>query len=127
MIRVWGEDLASSACYCFDFVNREHQYILTPNDVKIYTGNCVQPSVPVLSIEESLERAKATSLYSHATRHDPNWETHVIPEGTILRITQQSHPDFFFTYQCDTLLVRLWFSSPGERDVSALRNGLDKE
>ncbi|KAF8723795.1 hypothetical protein AX14_009188 [Amanita brunnescens Koide BX004] len=61
----------------------------------------------VLSIEESLERAKATSLYSHATRHDPNWETYVIPEGTILRITQQNHPDSFFTYQCDTLLVRL--------------------
>lgn len=62
--------------YChFDFVNGERQYILTPDDVKIYTvETAFSPSIRVLSIEDSLEKAKATSLYSHA-RIDPNWET----------------------------------------------------
>ena len=34
MVRVWGWDMDD--CYCFDFVNSERQYILTPDDVKIY-------------------------------------------------------------------------------------------
>ena len=89
-IWVWGEDLVSYACYCFDFANCEP----SPDDVKIYTvATAFSPSSPVLSIEEPLERVKATSLYSHATRHGPNQETYVIPEGNILRITQQNHPD----------------------------------
>jgi hypothetical protein len=96
MVRVWGGDLASYECYCFDFVNHECQYILTPDDIKIYTvATAFSPSIQVLSIEQSLENAKATSLYSHATRHDPNWETYIIREGTILRITQQNHSDRF--------------------------------
>ena len=92
-IRVWGEDLASYGIYCFDFVNSERQYILTPDDVKIYTVATV--SLPVLSMEQSLEEAKATTLYSHATRHDPNWETYIVREGTVLRIAQKNHPDRF--------------------------------
>ena len=96
IIRVWGGDLASYECYCFDFVNREHQYILTPEDVKIYTmATAFSPGAQVLSIEDSLEKAKAKSLYSHATRRDPNWETYIVHEGTVLHITQQNHPDRF--------------------------------
>lgn len=88
MVRVWGGDLASYGCYCFDFVNRERQYILTPHDVKIYSvATALSPSVQVLSIEQSLEAAKATSLYSDATRRDPNWETYIV------HITQQDHSD----------------------------------
>jgi hypothetical protein len=34
MVRVWGGDSASYERYCFDFYNRERQYILTPDDVK---------------------------------------------------------------------------------------------
>ena len=58
-------------CYRFNFVNRERQYILRPDDVKIYTLEA--PYVPreeVLSIEQSLEKAKATSFYSDATGRD---------------------------------------------------------
>jgi len=94
MVRVWGGDLDD--CYCFDFVNRERQYILTPDDVKIYSvATAFTPSIQVLSIEQSLEEAKATTLYSHATRRDPNWETYIVHEGTILRITQKNRPDRF--------------------------------
>jgi hypothetical protein len=64
MVRVWGGDLASYEYYRFDFVNRERQYILTPDDVKIYAvSTAFSPSVQVLSMEQSLEKAKATSLY----------------------------------------------------------------
>ena len=95
MVRVWGGDLASYGLYCFDFVNGEHQHILTPDDIKIYTmPTAFDPGSQVLSIEESMERAKS-SLYSHATRRDPNWETYTVPEGTVLRITQQNNPDRF--------------------------------
>jgi hypothetical protein len=61
MVRVWGGDLASYEYYCFDFVNRERQYILTPHDVKIYSvATAFSPSLStqVLSIEQSLENSK---------------------------------------------------------------------
>ncbi len=114
MVRVWGGDLASYKRYCLDFVNRERQYILTPDDVKIYSvATACSPSVRVLSIEQSLENAKATSLYSHATRRDPNWETYIVPEGAILRITQQNHSDRFLhiplrTPNDATLVLQPW-------------------
>ncbi|KAF8740693.1 hypothetical protein AX14_007593 [Amanita brunnescens Koide BX004] len=96
MIRVWGGDLESYKYYCFDFVNCERQYILTPDEVKIYTGETAfSPSAQVLSMGDLLEKANAKSLYSHATRRDPNWETYIVREGTVLRITQQNHPDRF--------------------------------
>jgi hypothetical protein len=82
MVRVWGGDLESYECYCFDFVNRERQYILTPDDVEIYSvATALSPSARVLSIEQSLEKSKATSLYSDATRRDPNWETYIVREA----------------------------------------------
>lgn len=94
MVRLWEGDLGYYECYCFDFVNGERQYILTPEDIKIYSvATAFTPSRRILSIEESLEQANATSLYSHATRHDPNWETYIIHEGTALRIIQKNHPD----------------------------------
>jgi hypothetical protein len=114
MVRVWGGDLASYQCYCFDFVNRERQYILTPDDVKIYSvATAFSPSAEVLSIEQSLEKAKATTLYSNATRCDPNWETYIIPEGTTLHITQWNHSDRFLhipmrTPNDATLVLQPW-------------------
>ena len=63
MVRVPG-DLASYERYrdCFDFVNCDRQYILTPIDVKIYTvATAFAPSVQdvqVLSIEQSLEKGE---------------------------------------------------------------------
>ena len=107
MVRVWGGDLAS-----YDFVNYERQYVLTPHDVKIYSvATAFSPSTQVLSIEQSLENSKATSLYSHATRRDPNWETYLVRESTILRITQQNHSDRFLhipmrTPKDSTLVLR---------------------
>jgi hypothetical protein len=113
MVRVWGGDLASYEYYCFDFVNRERQYI-TPHDVKIYSvATAFSPSAQILSIEQSLENSKATSLYSHATRRDPNWETYLVREGTILRIMQQNHSDRFLhipmrTPKDSILVLRPW-------------------
>jgi hypothetical protein len=114
MIRVWGGDLASYQCYCFDFVNRERQYILTPDDVEIYSvATAFSPGIRVLSIEQSLEKAKATSLYSDVTRRDPNWETYIIREGTVLRITQRNHSDRYLhipmrTPNNATLVLQPW-------------------
>lgn len=89
MVRVWGGDLERYEYYCLDFVNHERQYILTPDDVKIYAvATPFSPSVRVLSIEDTLKKANAKSLFSHATRRDPNWETYLVHEGTVLRITQ---------------------------------------
>ena len=110
IIRVWGGDLESYRRYSFDFVDSEHRYILAPHDVKVYSmATAFSPSAQVLSLQESLERAKATSIYSHATRLDPNWETYIIFEGTVLRITQQNHPDCFvhipMRIPCDSTLV----------------------
>lgn len=59
--------------------------------VDIATGASDQ----VPSIEQSLEKAKATSFYSDATRCDPNWETDIIRENTTLHITQHNHSDRF--------------------------------
>jgi hypothetical protein len=112
MVRVWRGDL--DECYSFDFVNRERQYILTPDDVKIYSmATAFTPSIQVLSIEQSLEEAGATTLYSHATRRDPNWETYIVHEGTVLRITQKNHPDRLLniptrTPYGATLVLRPW-------------------
>ena len=76
MVRVWGGDLANTKCYCFDFIKSERQYILTPDDVKIYSMETpFIPSIEILSMEEWMEQQKATSLYIHPTRRDPNWET----------------------------------------------------
>ncbi|KAI6029857.1 hypothetical protein PISMIDRAFT_680793 [Pisolithus microcarpus 441] len=73
MVRVWGGDLEYYEYYCLDFVDHERQYILTPDDVKIYTvATAFSPSARVLSVEDALEKARARSLYSHATRCDPN-------------------------------------------------------
>ncbi|KAF8623283.1 hypothetical protein AX17_007489 [Amanita inopinata Kibby_2008] len=104
IIRVWSGDLANYRCYSFDFVNNEHQYMRTPDDIKIYcVATAFTPGLEVLSIEQSLERAMeaspqfARSLSSarNTAEHDPNWETYVVPEGITLRITQQSRPDRF--------------------------------
>ncbi|KAI6023014.1 hypothetical protein BKA83DRAFT_115944 [Pisolithus microcarpus] len=114
MVRVWGGDLERYEYYCLDFVNHERQHILTPDDVKIYTlATALSPSARVLSVEDSLEKANAKSLYSHATRRDPNWETYVIREGTVLRITQQNRPDRFLhipirAARNSTLVLQPW-------------------
>ena len=56
MVRVWGGDLANTKCYCFDFIKRERQYILTPDDVKIYSMETqFIPSIEILSMEEWME------------------------------------------------------------------------
>jgi hypothetical protein len=61
MVRVWGGDLASYEYYCFDFINRERQYILRPDDIKIYTvATAFDPSSQVLSIKDTLEMGKSS-------------------------------------------------------------------
>lgn len=114
MVRVWGGDLESFEYYCLDFVNHERQYILTPDDVKIYAvATPFSPSLRVLSIEDTLKKANAKSLFSHATRCDPNWETYLVHEGTVLRITQQNRPDLFLhipirAARNSTLVLQPW-------------------
>lgn len=93
-IRVWGGDLERLEHYSLDFVNHECQYILAPDDVKMYTMETPYfPSTRVLSMEDAVEKAGAKTLYSHATRSDPNWETYLVHEGDVLRITQRNRPD----------------------------------
>ncbi|KAI6011372.1 hypothetical protein BKA83DRAFT_4009859, partial [Pisolithus microcarpus] len=79
MVRVWGGDLESFEYYYLDFINHERKYVLTPEDLKIYTVTTpFSLSIQVLSMEDSLEKANAKSPYSHATRCDPNWETYLV-------------------------------------------------
>ena len=94
MIRVWGDNLASSHRYNFDFINNEHKCILKPDDVKIYSNALdvqVEPNAPVLPINQVFARA----VLGHASSQDPNQEDYLIREGKILRITQQNRPDLF--------------------------------
>ncbi|KAM6494499.1 hypothetical protein JOM56_010860 [Amanita muscaria] len=103
-IRVWGGVL--DHCFHFDFVNGERRYMRTPSDVEIYAeaigGN---PGGRVLSIEASIEAAKARSSELAVSMQgarddsqvDPDWETYVILEGTRLRIKQSHQPDRFLS------------------------------
>jgi hypothetical protein len=107
MVRVWGGDLASYEYYCFDFVNRERQYILTPDDVKIYSvATAFRRSVQFLSIEQSLEEAKATY-----TPTQPG----VIPTGKLTLFVKAQFSVLhnrttrivFSTYPCELLMMPL--------------------
>lgn len=94
MLRIWGQGLAQYQCYCFDFVNEKQQYIRTPEDIKIYSVAAgFTPAVQLLSIEQSLEKSGASSLLPDPSKHNPNKETYIIPEGTIIRVQQANHPD----------------------------------
>lgn len=102
-IRVWGGGLDSFQLFSFDFVNKDGKYIRTPDDVKIYSvATGFTPCLEVHSIEKSLALAdpknSPTSLRNYRrdeSKFDPNWETYVIPEGTLLRIVQRNQPDRF--------------------------------
>ena len=108
MIRVWGEDLASSACYCFDFVNREHQYILTPNDVKIYTA--------ATAFSQASQFCPSRSRWKgRRRRHCTPTQPGMIQTGRHMSFLKapfsvlhsRTTRILFSTYRCDTLLVRL--------------------
>jgi hypothetical protein len=103
MIRCWGADMTSYGYYCFDFLDRNGKYIRTPDDVKIYavaTAFC--PSMEIRSIEQSLANSsfqlqqQFSNPSEYARTYNPHWETYLVPEGTLLRITQVNRPDLFF-------------------------------
>ncbi|KAI5993197.1 hypothetical protein EDD15DRAFT_2196638 [Pisolithus albus] len=113
-IQVWGGDLEKLQHYCLDFVDGENRYILAPDDVKIYTlATPFFPSTRLLSMEDAVEKVNAKSLYSHATRQDPNWEMYLAHEGDVLHITQQNHPDCYINIPVhamhhSTLVLQPW-------------------
>lgn len=79
--------MTSTKCYSFDFINNEHQYILKPDDVKVYNldfGASVE-AILILPIEPSI----------HDPSRDPNHEDYIIEEGHTLCITQQNQSDLF--------------------------------
>ena len=90
MLRVWGDDLESTHCYSFDFINNEHDYILKPNDVNIYTLDfgATFDSIPILPIGW-------LSVITDAPSQDSNREDYIVKEGATLRITQQNQSDIF--------------------------------
>ncbi|RDB22035.1 hypothetical protein Hypma_010876 [Hypsizygus marmoreus] len=97
-IRIWGGDLASYSCHTFDFVNNAGQYIRTPAGVKIYSLGVGGGEVH--SIEKSLELAdphnrpgSLRNSYDKSKSLDPNWETYVIPDGTVLCVKQPGLQD----------------------------------
>ncbi|GLB43270.1 hypothetical protein LshimejAT787_1301710 [Lyophyllum shimeji] len=97
-LRVWGDNLASLHCYCFDFVDGQGRYMRTPDGVRIYAD---PGGIEVLSIERSVGRTMAGSPQFAASVNatddgrevDENWETYVIQEGTNLRIVQHGQRD----------------------------------
>ncbi|KAF8076840.1 hypothetical protein FPV67DRAFT_1406508 [Lyophyllum atratum] len=97
-LRVWGDNLASMHCYCFDFVDNQGRYMRTPNGLRIYS----EPTgAEVFSIEGSVDKAmkasvqvaKSVNATYDASKVDENWETYVIQEGTNLRIVQHGLHD----------------------------------
>ena len=105
-IRIWDGHMSPHHFYCFDFVNRQGQYILTPHGLKIYAeATEFSPGGEVLSMEASVERAMAHSAEFRTTMDiardgrigDPNWETYLIPEGTRLRFIQPGKEDCFLS------------------------------
>ena len=103
MIRCWGGDMASYRYYCFDFLERDGKYIRTPDGVKIYSvATAFCPSIEIRSIEQSLANSsfqlqqQLSNPSEYARTYDPHWETYLVPEGTLLRITQINRPDVLF-------------------------------
>ena len=124
MIRVWGGYLESYKCYCFDFVNCERQYILIPDEVKIYTvETAFSPSAQVLSMEDYWKRR----MRSRYTPTQPG----VIPTGRLPSFVKapfsvlrsRTTRIVSSTYPSEPLMIPLWFSSPGECDVSGKDTG----
>ncbi|KAF8076881.1 hypothetical protein FPV67DRAFT_1665119 [Lyophyllum atratum] len=88
-LRVWGDNLASLHCYCFDFVDENGRYMRTPDRLRIYS----EPTgAEVFSIERSVDATSVNATYD-ASKVDENWETYVIQEGTNLRIVQHGRQD----------------------------------
>jgi len=103
MVRCWGGDMASYRYYCFDFLDCNGKYIRTPDDVKIYSvATAFCPGIEIRSIEQSLANSsfqlqqQLSNPPEYARTYDPHWETYLVPEGTLLRITQINRPDVFF-------------------------------
>jgi hypothetical protein len=102
-IRIWGGDLGPLQCFSFDFVNRRGNYILIPENVKIYSDGYGE----VLSVEACFrQHAGNESGFMRKVQAgqaippqgvDKNWETYVVPEGTRLRIMQRGMADRFIT------------------------------
>ncbi|KAM6499206.1 hypothetical protein JOM56_004714 [Amanita muscaria] len=129
MVRVWGGDLASYESYCFDFVNRKCQYILTPDDPErpgsVHGGfigkgeggrryTPTQPGVIPTGRLTSFVKAPFSVLRSRTTR--------IV--FSIYPCEPLMLPLWFSIYPCEPLMLPLWFSNPGERDVG--RNHLVK-
>lgn len=45
-------------CYCFDFVNDQHRYILKPDDVRIYSVATAFTPSTLISREQAVENAR---------------------------------------------------------------------
>ena len=103
MIRCWVGDMASYQYYYFDFLDRNGKYIRTPDGVKIYSvATAFCPSIEIRSIEQSLANSsfqlqqQLSNPSEYARTYDPHWETYLVPEGTLLRITGINRPDVLF-------------------------------
>jgi hypothetical protein len=93
--------MANYRYYCFDFLDCNGKYIRTPDGVKVYSvATAFCPSIEVL--EQSLANSsfqlqqRLSNPSEYARTYDPHWETYLVPEGTLLRITQINRPDVFF-------------------------------
>jgi hypothetical protein len=109
VIRVWGENLASYKCYCFDFVNREHQYT---------SSNRMMSKSTPWKLHTSRAR-RFCQLSSHWKRRRGHRFTltqlGVIPTGRLTSFLKAplsaSHSRTtriaFFTYPCMSLMMPL--------------------
>ncbi|KAF8075360.1 hypothetical protein FPV67DRAFT_1401949, partial [Lyophyllum atratum] len=104
-VRIWGGDVASQGCYCFDFVNSQGQHRRTPSNIKVFSeATAWMPSTQVLSIEASLDKAMQQSpQFAETLRNsrdeshkpDPNWETYIVQQGIRLCFKQAGKEDVF--------------------------------
>ncbi|KAF8157799.1 hypothetical protein B0H34DRAFT_858719 [Crassisporium funariophilum] len=104
-VRIWGGDVASQGCYCFDFVNSEGQHRRTPSNIKVFSeATAWMPSTQVRSIEASLDKAMQQSpefadtlrnSCDESHKPDPNWETYIVQQGIRLCFKQAGKEDVF--------------------------------
>lgn len=130
-IKIWDGDLGCIQNFAFDFVNGRGQHVRTPKDIKFYSMLAPHAQLPFMEQSEWAEAALLALAHSFPNspfiidqnNDDPNWQTHIVQEGIVLRIRQRNHEDRISLYPHESQSAPpLWCSSLGEG--SGLRMGV---
>jgi hypothetical protein len=86
-VRVFGDDLAQTYAFHFDFFHKRKGPIKIPSDVRVYTEAHGVACAEVFSIFESFRQSTQEAEWVMMGGEDnSDGQTFIIPEGTLLRI-----------------------------------------